>query len=148
MAKERKAHRDAPLQEITIRKYESPENQQPVEVARRFLLSVGLLQPGDSRDIISDIFTMLLVARNAKKYLQVNNFLDKLQGKAGASAPNVRRQLRRLRELKLIEKVGEGYRITEFGEISKIVDNYIVPFIIHQSVERLREYSKHLDSQL
>lgn len=143
--KPKRAVKDKPLQEITIRKYESPENQEPTEVSRRFLLSLGLLQPGDSRDIISDIFAMLLVSRKSKKYLQVNNILQKLDGKPGASAPNVRRQLRRLREMKLIEKVGEGYRITEFDNISKIVDNYIIPFVINQSVERLRDYSKKLD---
>lgn len=141
----KRAHRDAPLQEITIRKYENPENQHPREVARRFLLSVGLLQPGDSRDIISDIFIMLLVARKSRKYIQVDDLILKLKDKPGASAPNIRRQLRRLREMKLVEKADGGYRITEFGPISKIVNNYIVPFVVNQTIERLREYSEHLD---
>ena len=142
----KRAHCDAPLQEITIRKYESPENKTNEEISRRFLLSVGLLQPGESRDIIVDIFDMLLVARKTKLYLQVSNFLKVLNGKQGASAPNVRRQLRRLRDMKLVEKAGEGYRITEFGNISSIVDSYIVPFVINQSIERLRDYSRELDS--
>ena len=143
--KKKRAHQDAPLQEITIRKYESPENQSTLELSRKFLLSVGLLQPGDSRDIIVDIFNLLLVARKSKKFLQVGDFVTNLNDKSGASAPNVRRQLRRLREMKLIEKVGEGYRITEFGDVSSIVDSYIIPFVINQSVDRLKEYSRVLD---
>jgi len=143
--KQKRAHRDESLQEITIRKYESPQNQPTEELSRRFLLSVGLLQPGDSRDAIVDIFNLLLVARKSRKFLQVEDFLRILEHKQGASAPNIRRQLRRLREIKLIEKVGEGYRITEFGSVSSVVDNYIVPYVINQSVERLREYSKALD---
>jgi len=88
---------------------------------------------------------MLLVARKSKQSLQVSNFLTELDGKPGASAPNIRRQLRRLKDIKLIEKAGEGYRITEFGDISSIVESYIIPFVINQSVERLRDYSKSLD---
>lgn len=141
----KRAHRDAPLQEITLRKYEMASNQSTEEMSRKFLLSVGLLQPGDSRDTISQIFHMLLVARKSKQALQISNFLEQLEGKPGASAPNVRRQLRRLKDMKLIEKAGNGYRITEFGDISSIVENYIIPFVINQSVERLREYSKSLD---
>ena len=137
--------RDESLQEITIRKYESPHGQPSGEVSRRFLLSVGLLQPGDSRDILVDVFNLLLAARKSQKYLPMAELLQRLEGKPGASAPNIRRQLRRLKDLKLVEKTQHGYRITEFGKVSTVVDNYIVPYVINQSVERMREYSKALD---
>ena len=51
---------DIPLAEITLRKYESPENLDKREAVRKLCLSIGLLQPGDSRDIIVDIFQVLL----------------------------------------------------------------------------------------
>src|SRR3990172_8752404 len=104
----KKALKDLPLQEITLRKYEEPTAIEGRELVKKFLLSVGLLKPGESRDIIVDITHSLLLAKKEKKILDIPNFLETLNGKAGASAPNVRRQLRRLKELKLIEKLSNG----------------------------------------
>ncbi len=61
--------RDIPLAEITLRKYEKPLHTDKRELVRKLCLSTGLLQPGDSRDIIVDIFYMLLMARKEKKML-------------------------------------------------------------------------------
>ncbi len=141
----KKALRDIPLQEITLRKYEQPYNLQEKELVRKFLLSLGLLQPGESRDIIVDIFNLFLKARKRNKTLDVEEIVTELEGKNGASSPNVSRQIKRLRDLKIVEKNHEGYRITEFGKIDNIVSNYLVPFVINQSAERLREYAKELD---
>ena len=44
--------KDIPLAEITLRRYEKPYNLQKRELIRKLCLSIGLLQPGDSRDII------------------------------------------------------------------------------------------------
>ncbi len=141
----KKALRDIPLQEITIRKYEQPYGLEEKELVRKFLLSLGLLQPGESRDIIVDIFHLFLKARKRNKTLDVEDIVTELAGKTGASAPNVSRQIKRLRDLKIVEKNHDGYRITEFGKIDNIVSNYLVPFVINQSAERLREYAKELD---
>ena len=59
----KKASRDIPLQELTLRKYEQPHGLEERELVRKFLLSLGLLQPGESRDIIVDIFYLFLKAR-------------------------------------------------------------------------------------
>jgi DNA-binding transcriptional ArsR family regulator len=141
----KKALRDIPLQEITLRKYEQPYGLEEKELVRKFLLSLGLLQPGESRDIIVDIFHLFLKARKRNKTLDTEDIVGELEGKTGASAPNVSRQIKRLRDLKIVEKNHDGYRITEFGKIDNIVSNYLVPFVINQSAERLREYAKELD---
>ena len=141
----KKSLRDIPLQEITLRKYEQPYGLDDRELSRKFLLSIGLLQPGESRDIIVDIFELFVKARKINKPLEVEFIVNELEGKNGASAPNVSRQIKRLRDMKLIEKVHEGYRITEFGKIDNIVSNFVVPFVINQSAERLSEYAKELD---
>lgn len=141
----KKISKDIPLQEITLRKYEAPQGLAHEEIAKKFLLSVGLLQPGESRDILVYIFRILLSARRNKQLVPLEKFLELLKDKPGGSPPNIRRQLRRLKDMKLAERVGGAYRITEFGDISKIVDTFIEPFVINQSVERLKEYAKKLD---
>jgi len=142
----KKALKDLPLQEITLRKYEAPHGVDGRELVKKFLLSVGLLNPGESRDIIVDITHSLLLAKKEKKILDVPEFIEALKGKPGASAPNVRRQLRRLRELKLVEKLPEGYRITEFGAIKPVMESYVKEFLLHPTLERVKEYADKLDS--
>ena len=139
------ALKDLPLQEITLRKYEAPSNLSERELSKKFMLSIGLLQPGESRDVIVDIFYTLLQAKKQRKTLAVEDLLQHLRDKPGASAPNMRRQLRRLKELKLIEKLPEGYRISEFGNISSIIDSYVMQFLVHPSVERIKQYATELD---
>ena len=141
----KRSARDVPLQEITLRKYESPLGLEKRETARKFLLSIGLLQPGESRDILVDIFDLLLGAKKTRAELDVADFLRILKEKKGASAPNVRRQLRRLKDMKLVEKTVKGYRIKEFGNIEPILTNFIIPFVIEPSKERLIEYARELD---
>jgi len=137
---QKRSLKDIPLQEITLRKYENPAGLERKELIRRFLLSVGLLQPGESRDVIVNIFELLL--ENRGKGFEPAEILKALGEKRGASAPNVRRQVRRLRELKLVEKMQDGYRICD--SIPSVVENFIEPFVVKQSLERLREYSKLL----
>ncbi|MBT3940862.1 hypothetical protein HOD83_03410 [Candidatus Woesearchaeota archaeon] len=132
--------KDIPLQEITIRKYESPAGLERKELVRRFLLSIGLLQPGESRDVIVNIFELLL--ENRGRGFEPTEILRALGEKRGASAPNVRRQLRRMRDLKLVEKRQDGYQICD--SIPSVVENFIEPFVVKQTVERLKEYSRLL----
>jgi hypothetical protein len=143
----KKALKDLPLQEVTLRKYESPHGVAGRDLVKKFLLSVGLMNPGESRDIIVDITHSLLLAKKEKKILDVPDFMESLKGKAGASAPNVRRQLRRLRELKFVEKLPAGYRITEFGALKTVIDNYVYEFLVKPSIERFKEYAEKLDSE-
>ena len=139
------ALKDTPLQEITLRKYEEPGKLDKRELSKKFLLSIGLLNPGESRDVIVDIFTHLLNARAEKKVLPAEEFAVLLKDKAGASLPNIRRQLRRLKELKFVEHSAAGYRIAEFGAITPIIEKYLVEFLVKPAVERVKQYAAEVD---
>lgn len=139
------ALKDMPLQEVTLRKYEEPRNLDKRDLSKKFLLSVGLLNPGESRDVLVDIFSALLDAKKQKKFLQAEEFSVLLKEKNGASLPNVRRQLRRLKELKLVEHSATGYRIAEFGAITPIIEKYLVEFLVKPAVERVKQYAAEVD---
>lgn len=140
------ALKDLPLQEVTLRKYEEPASLEGRELVKKFLLSVGLLNPGESRDIIVDIAALLLLAKKEKKHLQIEDFLQNLKEKPGASPPNIRRQLRRLARLKFAERLPEGYRITEFGQLKPLMDSYVKEFLVQPTLERIKQYAEKLDS--
>ncbi|MGC8940883.1 MAG: hypothetical protein ACP5JY_02515 [Candidatus Nanoarchaeia archaeon] len=91
---------------------------------------------------------MLLNARKAKKILKIEDFAQNLSTIKGASKPNLRRQLRRLKMYKLVEKVPEGYRITEFGTIEQIISNYIKEYLIKPAIERIEQYAVLLDREI
>jgi len=59
--------KDIPLSEITLRKYEKPAGLEKRELVRKICLSLGLLQLGDSRDIIVDILMVLIEQIKLKK---------------------------------------------------------------------------------
>ena len=58
--------RDTPLAEITLRRYEKPSQLEERDLVRKLCLSVGLLQPGDSRNVVVDVLYVLLQHRNKK----------------------------------------------------------------------------------
>src|SRR3989338_4281636 len=111
--------RDIPLAEITLRKYEKPFELDRRELVRKLCLSTGLLQPGDSRDVIVDILYVLLHAKKEKQALsseEIQRFVIESRNDAkavlqGIAASNIRRQLKRLRDIFLVEKIKNKYRI-------------------------------------
>ncbi|MDO8555616.1 MAG: hypothetical protein Q7R96_00390 [Nanoarchaeota archaeon] len=145
--------KDAPLAEITLRRYEKPNNLGTREAIKRLCLSLGLLQAGDSRDIIVDIFQVLLEARTEKKALPAellqNLVIEKrkqanlpLKGIAGS---NIRRQVKRLRDLFLVEKNNNLYRITEFEQLSTIFEEKIKKYYLNSIIERVNDYIKAVE---
>lgn len=134
--------------EVTFRKYERPFNMNEREIIRKFCLSIGILQPGDSRDVIVDILMvvrreqlttfeiMQKVVENRKKY--------KLEIK-GIAESNIRRQLKRLKDLLIIESVTNTYRMNENAKLQEIVVEKIEKYIIPSIVGRVREYAKYVD---
>ncbi len=137
---------DTPLSEITLRKYEKPLNLDQRELIRKLCLSVGLLQPGDSRDVIVDILNVLI--QNKDKELnseEIRNFVIELRKKynlqlKGVAASNIRRQLRRLRTLFLVEKIKNNYRITEFENFINTFEEKIERFYLKNILDRVKEY--------
>jgi len=146
--------RDIPLNEITLRKYEKPYDAPKREITRKVCLSLGLLQPGDSRDIIVDILLVLDEARKQKLMLNSFEIKDKVEALRkqnsleikGLAESNIRRQLKRLRDAMLAEKLENKYRLSEFLPISEIFTTKIEKFLVPQIIERTKEYLSKLDS--
>src|SRR3989344_4699419 len=119
--------KDAPLAEITLRKYEKPIDLDRRELVKKICLSIGLLQPGDSRDVIVDVFHTILESGEPLDSKQVEVVVIKSRNERklpvkGVASSNIRRQLRRLKEMFLIESVQNKYRVRENESLDKIFD--------------------------
>ncbi len=144
--------RDFPLSEITLRRYEKPYNMPRRELIRKICLSVGLLQPGDSRDIVVDVLHVLHNASKDKKLLNsedIKKQATELRKKSnlplkGVASSNIRRQLKRLRELYLVEKLKNDYRITEFENMNILFEEKIEKYYLAAIIKRVQEYFQEL----
>jgi len=114
--------KDLPLGEITLRRYEKPYDSSQRELVKKICLSLGLLQPGDSRDIVVDMLMVMEEGRKSKSWLSSFEIRDKidvirkensLEGK-GLAESNIRRQLKRLGDAMLVDKKSNKYRIGGF----------------------------------
>jgi DNA-binding transcriptional ArsR family regulator len=136
-----KRRKEVPLSEITLRKFEKPYGDEK-ELLRKFCISLGLLQPGDSRDSIVEIVAALLKARKQRRYLTSEEIVHNIS----VSKPNLRRHLRRLGDIGIIEKRENRYRIREFLPFKEILVGYTQPFLIKPAFDRIIEYADHIDS--
>ena len=144
--------RDIPLSEITLRRYEKPYESGKRELVRKVCLSLGLLQPGDSRDVIVDILLTLEDARKAKRELtsiEIQEIVKKIRkdnslDERGLAESNIRRQLKRLRDSMLVDKKNNFYRLSEFEPLSEIFEKKIENFLVPQTIERIKEYLARL----
>jgi len=144
---------DIPLAELTLRKYEKPYELDHRELVKKICLSLGMLQPGDSRDIIVDILLVLVNASKEKKKIdseEIRKQAEELRKKHnlllnGLAESNIRRQLKRLRDAMLIEKKENLYYISEFQPLSNIFESKIEKFLLPEILERVKEYLKALD---
>lgn len=145
--------KDLPLAEITLRKYEKPVGLEKRELIRKVCLSLGLLQLGDSRDIVVDILMVLIDANKERKSLnseEIRVQAEELRKKysletKGLAESNIRRQLKRLRDAMLIEKFDNKYFLTERASLKEIFENNIEKFILPQTIERIKEYLEELE---
>lgn len=139
--------KEVPLAEITLRRYEKPENLPKRELVRKLCLSIGLLQPGDSRDIIVDIFHVLINSNQPLSSEEIQKKVVELRKKEknpmlGIAPSNVRRQLKRLRDLFLVEKIKNDYRIAENESLHTIFEEKIEKFYLASITQRVKEYFK------
>ena len=147
------ATKDIPLNEILLRKYEKPYGLNKRELVKKICLSFGLLQPGDSRDVIVDILFVLINAQKERKILsseEIKQKAEKIRKEnsleiKGLAESNIRRQLKRLRDAMLIDKKNNNYKLSEFESLKNIFENKIEKFIIPQTVERIKEYLEELE---
>ena len=150
-----KVLRDTPLSEITLRRYEKPTKIENRDLVKKFCLSVGLLQPGDSRDVVVDVLEVLLKAKQDKKHLSSQDVTQKVTDQRkkmklpiyGVAGSNIRRQLKRLRDLFLVEKVKNSYRVTEFDSLHNSFERRTEQFLLLSILERTKEYAKALDER-
>lgn len=138
--------KDIPLAEITLRKYEKPyESDNKRDIIRKLCLSIGLLQPGDSRDIIVDVLQLLLANKEGLDSDSIVAGVIKLREEAkmplhGIAPSNVRRQVKRLKDMLIVEKIENHYRIAEMESLSVIFEEKIVKFYLPSIVSRVKEY--------
>lgn len=144
-----KISKDLPLAEITLRKYEKPCTSSKRELIKKLCLSLGLLQPGDSRDVIVDIFSAVI---NSNKALTSEEIRDKviiLRKKSklslsGIADSNIRRQVKRLRDMFFIEKIKTRYRINEKESLLNIYEQKIEKYYLDSISTRIKDYLKKL----
>lgn len=143
---------DTPLAELTLRKYEKPEELKDRDLVRKLCLSIGLLQPGDSRDIIVDILYVLLKSKKPLTSMEVETEvidfrrINKLPLQ-GIASSNIRRQLLRLRDIFIIEKVKNYYRVTENSLLIEIFTQKIEKYYLNSIIERVKEYTLEVDKR-
>src|SRR3989338_1402883 len=147
--------KDIPLSEITLRKYEKPANLEKRELVRKICLSLGLLQLGDSRDVIVDILIVLIDSNKNKEKLmsdEIGKRVEELRKKysldaKGLAESNIRRQLKRLRDGMFIEKNENKYYMAEHSSLKEIFENSIEKFVIPQTIARVKEYLEELEKE-
>ncbi len=147
--------KDTPLAEITLRRYERPMNPEKRDLVKKLCLSLGLLQPGDSRDVIVDVLMTLLIARKEQQELHSEEIKNKVieQRKEyklpilGVASSNIRRQLKRLRDLHLVEKVANNYRITEFSNLKEVFQENVEHYLLNSIINRVKVYLQSVDNE-
>jgi len=137
--------KDVPLAEITLRKYEKPyDDLDKRELTKKLCLSIGLLQPGDSRDVVVDVL-MVILNNDQLDSKEIEDRVIEMRKSynlelKGIASSNIRRQIKRLRDLFLIENVNNKYRINEKEDLISIFEEKIEKFYIKSIIERVREY--------
>jgi hypothetical protein len=63
----------------------------------------------------------------------------------GIAESNIRRQLKRLRDLMIIDKKENLYNMGEFLSLGEIFQSKIEKFLIPQCVDRIKEYLAELE---
>ena len=143
--------KETPLAEITLRKYEKPYGLTERELIKKLCLSLGLLQPGDSRDILVDILLVLIKSSKELDSKEIENLAiesrknNNLELK-GIASSNIRRQLKRLKDIFIIESINNKYRITEKEKLSNIFKEKIEKYYINSILERVKEYITAVDN--
>lgn len=147
-----KVHRELPLAELTLRRYEKPYKLTGRALVKKLCLSIGLLQPGDSRDVVVDVLHVLLTNKglNSKEIEEkvVSTRNDNKLPLLGIASSNIRRQLKRLKDICLVEKAGNSYRLSEDSSLPEIFSEKIQSFYLKSILDRVREYFDAVHNEL
>ena len=140
-----KVSKDTPLAELTLRKYERPGDLSARELTKKICLSLGLLQPGDSRDVIVDILHVLLTTNKPLTSKEIEHAVIDARQAAdvqmlGVAPSNIRRQVLRLRDIFLVEKIKNTYRIRENQPLVTLFEEHLEEYYLANIVDRVKEY--------
>jgi hypothetical protein len=149
--KYKRISKDAPLFEIILRKYDLPFSDNKRDLIKRFCLSLGLLNPGDFRDIIVDIlYSFIINHPEGISLKQVEHNITEIRKQNdlelfGVSSSNIQRQIRRLKEIGIITKKDDSlYYLSEIS-FEVILKERIYPYLIRPSLRRIKEYCLRID---
>ncbi len=104
--------------------------------------------------MIVDVLLALDDARKERQELTSFEIIDKITAlrkehsleAKGVAESNIRRQLKRLRDLMLVDKRSNVYRLAEFEPLSTLFAQKIENFLIPQTVERVKEYLHRMEN--
>ena len=145
-------HKEKPLAELTLRKYEKPYRLTGRELVKKLCLSIGLLQPADSRDVVVDVFLSLLKSPEPVPLSQIEKSVKSSRKQhnlsaTGSASSNVRRQVKRLKDAFIVEKIGKNYRIAEDAPLHEVFAERIEKFYLPTIVSRVKEYCEAVERE-
>ncbi len=125
---------DSPIFEITLRKYEPPSGNAERDL-RVFLLSMGLIRPGDSKSPLEAIFRAFLQKSSVS--------VTELAQMAKITPSAVRYHLERLKALRLVEG-RKNYRLAE-GDLS-VAFRVFRRYVLEELLDRIESYVTEISS--
>lgn len=145
--KNKKLFKDKPLSKISLSEFEKPGSDYFTNL-RRFCISLGLVNPGESRVAIIYILDLLLKLRlkekdGADSYAIMKYLYSK---NIKIVYANVLRDLRKLVSLGIVEKVDRKYRIKENMKLTEIIDEFIKPYLIDRILKKIYLYAESIDN--
>lgn len=152
ISKRQAVSKEVPLAEITLRKYEKPYGLKGRELVKKLCLSLGMLQPGDSRDVVVDVLQVLVENRKELSSEDVERLV--IEGRKahrlkllGVASSNIRRQLKRLRDIFIVEKIANSYRISENAKLTELFEEKIEKFYVRTILDRVKEYLQAVEQE-
>ncbi len=113
---------------------------------------MGLLQPADGRDVVVDVFLSLLKSpepvslADIEKSVRLSRKQHNLS-MLGLAPSNIRRQVRRLKDAFLVERLGMNYRIVENAPLHEVFAERIEKFYLPMIVSRVKEYCEAVERE-
>ena len=144
--------KETPISEITLRRYEKPTSLSGRDLIKKTVLSLGLLQPGDSRDVIVDVLQVMLTEKKELGSEEIRNLVISQRKELslnlnGTASSNVRRQIKRLRDIFILQKKGNFYSINETVSLAEIFSEKIEPILLQTILARVKEYMRAVDER-
>lgn len=120
-------------------------------LVRELCIHLGLLQSGDSRDIIVDILHLFIRTRKEYQSLEVVSEVIKVlksnkRDLKGIADSNVRRQLSRLVKIGILERTHRRYYLPRNLNLCQVFDQKVQPNFFVPLIYKIQGVLKQLDS--